>query len=125
MPSDAAAAAIRSALDGMGGGGGAPGMGRGPPMPGGQPVSIKRDFPSGVANRTAAPPSTSTMMILRSFDVLGALGFAPAPGVTSASVHTAGRPASLCWNITKIILVESDWGMRTQPDTFRDSKRIG
>ena len=67
-PSDAAAAAMRSALDGMGGGGGAPGTGRGPPMPGGHPVSISSDLPSGVTNSTAAPPSTSMAMILRSFD---------------------------------------------------------
>src|SRR5271168_2102366 len=47
----------------MGGGGGSPGTGRDPPMPGGQPVSISRDLPSGVTNSSAVPPSTSNETI--------------------------------------------------------------
>ena len=68
-------------------------------MPGGQPVSIRSDLPSGVTNNIAAPPSTSTIVILRSFDAFVTLACAPAFAVANPSRHMATAPAVFRWNI--------------------------
>src|SRR3569833_2640599 len=59
------------------------------PKPAGQPLSISRDFPSGVTNKVAAPPSTS-METMRS-------GVSAAAG--AASSRRASTPGSVLRSI--------------------------
>src|SRR5580692_5306261 len=83
MPILSATAAIRSALEVVGAGGGSPGFGRGYTNPPGQPVSIKSDLPSGVRNSVAAPPSTSIETTFR-----------PAADAGAAAIIKPIRPAA-------------------------------